>query len=185
MLTIDIKFKLREIDFEFKAQIKRGESHTFKVDEESLADKLFWILCGLDTKYEGKIEGEGVSWGASTWNNVLALGDTSMFISGTARRNIYKAIRVRADRKTAKQRTEEVIRLYGLEVLAGLKTKYLSDEELLRVAIARAHFRKIGLVIVKGKDFCEIDCSTHNEEQRFLLENCYAKWPDAYILKVT
>jgi len=170
MLTIDIKFKLREIDFEFKAEVKPGETHTFNVGEESLADKLFWVLCGLDRKYEGKVEGEGVCFNASTWNNVLALGDVTMFIGGTIRRNIYKALRVRANRKTAKQRTEEVIRLYDLQVLAGLKTKHLSDEELLHVAIARAHFRKIALVVVKDKKSYNID---------------YTKWPDAYILRVS
>ena len=169
MLSIDIKFKLREIDFEFKTVVQRGEPYTFNVGEESLADKLFWVLCGLDGKYEGKIEGEGVCFNASTWNNVLALGDVTMFIRGTIRRNIYKALRVRADRKTAKQRTEEVIKLYGLEVLAGLRTKYLSDEELLRVAIARAHFRKIAFVVVKDKESYQIDCT---------------KWPDAYIIKI-
>ena len=170
MLNIDIKFKFRDLDFEFTAQVKRGEPYTFNVGEQSLADKLFWVLCGLDAKYEGKIEGEGICFNASTWNNVLALGDTTMFISGTIRRNIYKAIRVRNDRKTAKQLTEEVIKLYGLEVLAGLKVHYLSDEELLRVSIARAHFRKIGLVIIKERDGYNIDCT---------------KWPDAYIIKIT
>ena len=121
MLAIDIKFKLKDMDFEFKADVKRGVPYKFEVGERILGDKLFWVLCGLDRAYTGTIEGEGICFNASSWNNVLALGDRSMFIRGTVRRNIYKALRTRVNRKTAKSRTEEVIKLYNLEVLAGLQ----------------------------------------------------------------
>ena len=170
MLVIDISFKLRDLDFVFKANTKRGEVYTFEIGEPILADKLFWVLCGLDPFYKGSIEGEGVCFNMSTWNNVLALGDTSMFVRGTVRRNIYKAIRVRCDKQTAKTRTEEVIALYGLEVLAGLKVKLLSPEELLNVSLARAHYRDIALVLFKNLGAKhEIDLS---------------KFKDAYIIKI-
>jgi len=170
MLNIDISFKLNDIDFAFNTQVKRGDVYTFEVGEPILADKLLWVLTGLDKGYSGKIEGEGVCWNASSWNNVLALGDPTMFVRGSVRRNIYKALRVRADKKTAMARTEEIIEKYGLQVLAGLNVKLLSDEELLRVAVARADYRKIALVVwKKSADAGEIDLS---------------KWADAYILTI-
>jgi len=147
MLAIDIKFKLKDMDFEFKADVKRGVPYKFEVGERILGDKLFWVLCGLDRGYEGKIEGEGLSFNASSFNNILALGDRSMFVRGNVRRNIYKALRVRAHRKIAKARTEEVIKLYHLERIESFKTDLLDDKELLNVALARAHYRKIGLVV--------------------------------------
>jgi len=164
-----MSFKFKDLDMEFKAEVERGKPHTFTVGEPALADKLFWVICGLDHGYTGTIKGEGVSFGPTAWNNVLALGDSTMFVRGSVRKNIYKALRIRSDRKTAKERTEEVIEKYGLQVLAGLKVKLLSDDELMTVSLARAHFRKIALVICKKTDGKEIDLQ---------------KFRDAYIIYV-
>ena len=164
MLNIDIKIKHLDIEFPFKANIKRGEVFEFPVGEPILRDKLFWILCGLKSDFEGEIKGEGICFNASVFNNVLALGDRSMFIRGDVTRNIYKALRVRADRKTAKARTQEVIGLYDLEKLAKLKIDYLEDDELLVVSLARAHYRQIGLVVWKKVDeTAKIDLSKFKE----------------------
>ena len=171
MLKIDIAFRLNDIDFTFKADVKRGEVYTFNAGEPILADKLFWVLCGLDKNYKGTIEGEGICFNASTFNNVLALGDRTMFIRGSVERNIYKALRVRAGRKTALQRTQEVIGLYNLQKLAKLNIKLLEDEELLTVALARAHFRKIGLLVYKKLG--------NNAEFDF------TKFADSYILVIS
>ena len=171
MLFIDIKFTLKDLEYPFSASVRRGEVHTFDVGEASLADKLFWVLCGLDPIYSGKIDGEGLCFNASSWNNILALGDRSMFIRGSVRRNIYKALRIRANKETARQRTEEVIKLYGLEKLSKFKISLLDDEELINVAQARAHYRKIGLVVFKKLSLnAEIDL---------------AKFRDSYIIVIT
>ena len=164
MFNIDIAFKHNDIDFKFQANIARGKPHTFEVGEQMLADKLFWVLCGLDKNYTGTIEGEGISFAASSFNNVLALGDKTMYIRGSAERNIYKALRVRAKRKLAKERTEQVIKLYNLERLAKFNIKLLEDDELLTVSLARAHFRKIRLVIFKNLNNIEIDLSKFKTE---------------------
>jgi len=166
MLLIDIAFRFKDLDFTFSATVRRGEVHDFATGEPALADKLFWVLCGLDQDYTGKIDGEGICFNASSWNNVLALGDRSMFIRGSVRRNIYKALRIRADKKTARARTEEVIKLYNLERIAGFNINLLEDNELTTVAMARAHYRKIGLVVCKN---VEIDLT---------------RFKDAYIIKV-
>ena len=76
---------------------------------------------------------------------------------------------MRAKREEAKQRTEEIIEKYDMQVLAGLNVKLLSDQERLAVAIARAHFRKIGFVVIKNLEKLEIDLS---------------KWTDAYIVQI-
>ena len=171
MLEIDIKIKHNNMEFPFKASVKRGEIFTFAVGEEIMRDKLFWALCGINKDYTGEIKGEGICFNSSTFNNVLAIGDRSMFIRGSVTRNIYKALRVRADKQTAKSRTDEVIKLYGLERLSKLNVKLLDDNELLTVALARAHFRKIGLVVFKKlEEHGEIDLS---------------KFSDAYIIKVS
>ena len=175
MLTINLAFKFRNLDFKFEATVRRGEVHNFEKQypdlfEPALRDKLFWVLCGLDRGYTGKIEGEGLCFNASSFNNVLAIGDRSMFVRGSVRRNIYKALRLRADRKTAQKRTDEVIELYNLKKLENLNVKLLEDGELVTVALARAHFRRIGLVIYKGAlEYVEI-----------LLQ----KYKDAYIIVV-
>lgn len=173
MLSINISFNHNGLDFTFNDEIEQGKPHTFKVGEQSLADKLFWVLVGLDKDYKGSIDGDGICFNASTWNNVLALGDNSMFLPrSTIRHNIYKALRVRADRKAAKVRTEEIIELYNLHVLAGLKPHYLTDEELTNVALARAHYREIRLVVIKGNDAEQVT--------KIALQ----KWPEAYIIEV-
>lgn len=170
MLTIDISFKLNDIDFNFKTEVKRGEVYTFNAGEPILADKLFWVLCGLDKNYEGEVKGEGICFNPSTFNNVLALGDKTMFIRGSVERNIYKALRVRAKPKIAKVRTQEVIELYKLKKLAKLNIKLLEDGELMTVALARAHFRQIGLVVLKKLQDTQID---------------FTKFGDAYIIIIT
>jgi len=169
LLLINIKFKFKDLDLEFKADIERNKPYTFEIGEEMLSDKLFWILVGLDKNYEGEITGEGVCLNASSWNNVLALGDKGMFIRGTVYKNIYKALRVRSKRAEAKNRALEVIKLYNLELLSSIKIHLLTDEELLRVATARAHYRKIALVVAKSKEIGKID---------------FTKWQDSYIIKI-
>jgi len=168
LLSIDIKFTIEDTEFPFEAEIKPGNQHTFTVGDPAVMDKLFWVLVGLDKNYQGEIRGEGICFKASSWNNVLALGDRSMFISGTVYKNIYKAMRVRANRTTSRQRTEEVIEKYDLQLLSKMNIKLLTEEELMRIAVARAHFRKIALVVAK-------QCETQD----------FTKWPDAYIIKIT
>ena len=182
MLLIDIAFKHREIDFKFNAIVQRTKPesdleankqriHTFTIGEPALADKLFWVLCGLDKNFTGTINGEGICFNSSSFNNVLAIGDRSMFVHGTIERNIYKALRTRTDKKTAKQRTQEVLRLYDIERLAKLKPIHLEDDELVTVAFARAHFRKIGLVVYKKmSQTTEIDLRKFNDAYIIVIE---------------
>ena len=159
MLKIDLNIKNDDIKIPFKFEVEIGKPHFVETGEPILRDKLFWALCGLDQNnrdVSGTIDGEGICFNASTFNNVLALGDRGMFIRGSVRRNIYKALRTRSNRKIAKQRTDEVINLYKLENLAKMNVKLLEDDELLTVSLARAHYRKIALVIAKlGQDFDE------------------------------
>jgi len=162
VLLIDINFKFKDLDFNFSATVKRGETYTFNVGEVALADKLFWVLAGLDKGYTGKIDGEGICYSASSWNNVLALGDRSMFIRGSVKKNIYKALRIRANKKTARERTQEVLTLYGLKKFEKFNINLLEDDELIIVALARAHYRKIGLVVYK-KINAKIDLSKFND----------------------
>jgi ABC-type taurine transport system ATPase subunit len=165
---IDIKFRFKDLDFEFKADTELGKPYNFDIGEPVLADKLFGVLAGLDLDFSGTINGNGVCFNASERNNVLALGDNSMFIKGSVRKNIYKTLRIRTDRKTAKQRTEEVIRLYNLENSADLNINRLNGDELLKVSLARAHFREVRLVIIKN--YPAIDLS---------------KWRQAYIITIS
>jgi ABC-type transport system involved in cytochrome bd biosynthesis fused ATPase/permease subunit len=154
MLAINVAFVLNGLSFSFSADIPEGGRHVFAVGERVLADKLFYVLCGLDRDYSGKIScddaaGKRVDFSKSKRNNVLAIGDRTMFISGTVRHNIYRAMRARTARKTARERTEEVIKLYKLGDIAGLPIKNFmhSTDTLLRVALARAHFREASLIV--------------------------------------
>jgi len=166
LLSIDITFTFKDTEFSFKAEIELNKPYTFEIGETALTDKLFWVLVGLDKSYKGKINGEGICFNPSSWNNVLALGDKTMFVRGSVYKNIYKALRVRANKKAALERTEQVIDHYDLRHLSKLNIKLLTQEELLRVAVARAHFRKIALIVAKE---CEID---------------FSKWKDSYIIKI-
>jgi ABC-type lipopolysaccharide export system ATPase subunit len=179
MLKIDISFKFKDLDFSFKADINRGEPYIFEVGERALADKLFWVLCGLDKGYTGTIQGEGVCFNASTWNNVLALGDRTMFLRGSVQRNIYKALRVRSNRKISLERTEEVIKLYNLEHLRKMSISLLEDDEIFAVSLARVHYRKIAL-IVYNSPLCNVGVT----ECVGGFKNLLPKYKDAYIVKV-
>jgi ABC-type nitrate/sulfonate/bicarbonate transport system ATPase subunit len=156
--------------FDFTDLVERGKPYTYNVGERALADKLFWVLCGLDAGYTGTISGDGLCFNRSSFNNVLALGDRTMFIRGSVRRNIYKALRLRTDKKTAMARTDEVIGLYNLRKLETFNVKLLTGEELITVALARAHFRKIGLVV-----FNKVSTNVEIDLQKF---------SDAYIITI-
>lgn len=138
-MRIDIKIE----DCEFKAEVKCGIPHIFEVGERILADKLFYILTGLSKEYQGSIETDDIDFSHSADNTVLALGDATMFINGTVKKNLHKALKLR--RKDFKEKTIEALETYNLD--GNKKIKHLSDEELLRLSLARAHYRKIDLIV--------------------------------------
>jgi len=159
-LKIDVAFKYLGQDFEFKASLNPGQKHVFEIGERGLCDKLFYVLCGLDKDYKGGLE--GADWSESKTNSVLALGDRTMFVRGTVETNIYKALRSRMGRGEAKQKTQEVIGIYLPELCAGETiTKALVTEfNMLKVALARAHYRDIKLVVINCfETYASADCN--------------------------
>lgn len=118
-----------DLEIPFSGELVKGRPHTIEIGEPILADLVFeqfFSLC----------------------DNVLALGDSTMFLRGlSVRHNIYKVLRFRNNRKTAKKKTTEALKIYKLN--PKTKIKHLSPAELLNVALARAHFRKPELVVVK------------------------------------
>lgn len=135
MLKIDISFRHNGELFAFKVEIEEGGRHIIEVGERMLADKLFFVLCGLDKEFDGVMK--GADWSHTKANNILALGDSSMFLKGSVQKNIYKALRTRMKRAEAKQKTQEVINIYNID----------ESSTLMNIALARAHFRDIKLIV--------------------------------------
>ena len=157
MIKIDISFNHDNMPFVFTAEVVEGKRHVFEIGERMLADKLFYVLVGLDKNYKGTIT--GADWSQSETNNVLALGDKTMFVNGTVRKNIYKALRTRMKIKQAKQKTEEVINFYKLK-----PDDQINDDNMLPVAIARAHFREVKLIVANCFNESEMINDTENEK---------------------
>ena len=165
MLVVNLSFKHLGEQYSFNLQLKCGEVHKFEVGERMLADKLFWCLCGLDgdCQYKINVSGQNISFK----NDILALGDGTMFLDRSVDKNVYKALRVRHKRKEARQKTSEVMKIYELE-------------SALDVAIARAHFRNFKLLIVN----C-FDTYIQNSAQYFdKRKNHLPKREELYILEV-
>jgi ABC-type iron transport system FetAB ATPase subunit len=161
-------------EFIFNIEIKKGEPYTFEVGEKELADRLFYVLCKLDTNYDGTIgdPDNEIDFSNTPQNNVLALGDRTLFINGTIYRNIYLPLRARHNRAEAKQKTQEIIKTYNLNPKQKMKT--LSDDEILTLALARAHFREPKLVII-------------NRVESYITpetEIDYSRWSDSYIINI-
>ena len=155
MLKIDISFKHCDDIYNFKANIKKGIKHTFEIGERMLADKLFYVLCGL----EGNID-----YGIDLKNDILALGDASMFLK-TPQKSIYKALRTR--HKDAKQKTQEMLDLY-------------KPEMQLEIALARAHFRDFKLLVVN----CFQTYIKSADEYFAKRKNHLPKREDIYIIEI-
>lgn len=177
MLKIDISFKIKELTFTFNEDIAMGSVFKFDVGVDYIAAKLFDVLTGLDDDYNGMIvdTDEVVNRSHSALNNVLALGNRTMFVRGSVRRNIYKALRARNKRAQAKVLTEELITTRGLLDIADTAVKSLSNADLLRVAVSRAHFRDVRLIVVNR---CETYIAKTDEIQ---LPNSAV----AYIIDIT
>ena len=157
MFSLDLSFKFKDVDFSFKAECEKGKPHIFEAGEEALADRLFaeLIFSGLEP-------------------NILALGDKTMFIRGSVSRNIYKALRFRSNKKTARSQLETALDEYSLRDIAQRNIKQLSDEQLFAVALARSHFRTADLLVVKKIG------GYIKKETKINFE----KWPDAYIIEI-
>jgi len=139
-----MKINIKIGDCEFTATVERGVPHIFEVGEPILADKLFYALIGLNKDFEGGVEAGDVNFSRTPANTVLALGDKSMFLKGIVKRNLHKALKLR--HRDYKEKAQEVSGKFELD--PSTKIKNLSPKELLNLALARAHFRKVDLVVI-------------------------------------
>jgi len=145
------------LNFDFgiaSGTLERGVVHTIEIGEEQLAQSLFERFWDLT-------------------DEVLALGDTTMFLRGrSVRHNIYKVLRLRTNRADAKQKTDEVISMFGLN--PKTKVKKLSEGELLSLALARSYFRTPELVVIKkfGGYLERLDVDTK-------------KWSESFVVVIT
>ena len=174
MLSLNISFKHNGEMFTFTANIPLGTKHIFEIGERILADKLFYVLAGLDNDYQGTMT--GADWSHSKDNNVLALGDKSMFIYGSVHRNIYRALRVRANRKTAKAQTREVVEYYELDADASV-----TGGNMLQVALARSHFRDVKMIVLNCFETYIKSADEYFEKRK----NHLPEMKDVYIIEIT
>ncbi|MCL2850983.1 MAG: hypothetical protein FWE01_01305 [Firmicutes bacterium] len=195
MLKINLKIVHQGIPFIFSAEIEQGKPHTFEIGEEQLADKLFFLLSGLKPlppqqsllqtmryQHPDIVVPKGideisdsldiVNFSRSSLNNVLAIGDPTMFLSkGTSvYKNVYTVLRARDTKVDAKQKTDEVIKHYQLDPKSKLKN--LSDNQLLALSLARSHFRVPKFIIVNKLYFLKN------------LEINFDKWKDSYVVVI-
>ena len=153
-MNVDVIIKHHDLEIPIKFELEKNKPHVIDVGEEQFADRLFAVLCGLeDIKFS---------------DDVLGLGDKTMFVNGTIYKNIYKVLRIRFPRKESKEKTEQVIELYKLD--GKKKIKSLSDSELYEVALARSYYRQPELVVINKNGYLsdvEIDVS---------------RWDDCYVV---
>jgi len=194
MLKLNMTIMHQGISFNFETEVQKDTPHTFEVGEEQLGDKLFYILCGVETpptpqsflettrvlptkfKHPCTIADivdtlEQVDRSPSESNNVLALGDPGMFVKGTVQKNIYAAIRARFSKEKAKEMTLETLSKFStLDPKAKLKT--LTNEQLYILAQARSSHRTPKLIVINKLHFLKE------------IEIDHTQWQDAYIVVV-
>ncbi|MCL2846414.1 MAG: hypothetical protein FWE38_01865 [Firmicutes bacterium] len=158
MMNIKLSFTHMGTPFDFDIVLEAGVPYRLEIGEAMLCTRVFECLVGLDKNcvYE-----HGFDVSRSPSNNVLALGDKTMFIRGDAYRNVYKALRTRFKRKVAKQHAGRIIAEYN-------------PQTPLEVALARASMRDVKLVVV-------------NRVSGYIGEDdviAFTKFNEAYIIEV-
>jgi len=194
MLKVNLEVEHHGTLFTFTAEVQKGIPHTFEIGETQLADKLFHTLCGLTKsknpqenpektpkeitkKYPPPIKtlalidtDNQLNLSKSPENNILALGDPTMFLapSSSIKKNIYRALRSRHSRPDSKQKTSELLSTYFPNTSPKTKLKTLDSNQLLTLSLARSHYRTPKLIIINKLHFLkslEINLS--------LWKNCY------------
>ncbi|MCL2755891.1 MAG: hypothetical protein FWE45_02450 [Firmicutes bacterium] len=162
--------------FTFDALVKKGDPYIFEIGEEQLIDKIFYKLCGLDNigVEFACVVADQLDFSKSSSNNILALGDSGMFLPNkTVGANLYKAYRARMKKIDAMRKVIEVLDIYGLSDIANVKIKKLDEGRLIDVALARAHVRNPLLVVVKrvgGYISCQTEIDFTKFEQSYIIE---------------
>ena len=172
VLSVDIEFNFRGDTYTFKKHVIKGEVATIEIGEEALSDKLFNVLCGLDKDYIGEIRDSEklLNQTASRHNNVLALGARTMHYSGSVGRNVFRTLRLRSDKKTAKAQTAQVLEMYNLD--PRKRVKGLCPSEFWDFSCARCNYREVRLVVINK---CGFLCN---------LKVDLTKWKECYIIQI-
>ena len=185
-MNINLKFKFRGAEYTFQKEVVTGEVATFEIGEESLADKLFAILSGLDNGFcEGVWEGtphKEINFMQSKYNNVLALGEGSMFGRGDIKKNLYRAYRLRADKVVAAAQLAAQGEIPQVKAILDLKPKNLDSAQMLDFALARAYHRNVKLVVMNCVTGYLCDLTT--EKINCLENELFTKFPNCYIIKI-
>ena len=151
--------------------LQPGVPHRLNINEPILADRIFALLCGLSNDGEVSFEPNVVNYSSSVANNVLALGDSSMFVRGSVKKNLRKALRARIhDKAQVNKKIQELCHAYNLS-----PSDKVTDSNKLAVALARSSIREPKLVVIKRiGGYVNVDT-----------EIDYSRWTGAYVIEIS